>query len=441
MKLWRPVLVRWFVLPVTFILYPLYGLAQGLPEPLTLEAALKYADNTDHFQVHLSDESIRESIAAAEQIESINGVKVNLSGQIRQVGIPSTSNTTEENDSALHLFVRKPLYDFGKSSRRESLAELNVELKQLERQYLIEQRELSITQKYFDVLNADNDFIRQNEDLSIWFIRMDRTRERKELGLASDLDLLESQAVYEVVRQTRYNSEHLQRLTRTLLAEELGFPNSPPNNMSTPELRSDTKITDDVEALIQRAYQHSLKMAIQQKQLTISKKALEIAEDVSGPKIDAELQVSDYARPSIYRDDWRASIYFDVPLYDGSAEKSAKKQALAKYQQSLSELQKVRSDIRLTVLQLWQSILQSSLRLSGNIINQDYRDMYLDRSRAEYELEFQTDLGDAMVQYSDSRKQMYQSRYDLELAWRKLEKLVGRDYLDQLKTSKVNDTQ
>lgn len=421
------------MLPTIIILNSVCSFAQVLPEPLTLEAALSMVNNQDHFQVISSNQAIQQSIAETENVEALNGLRVNLSGNIRQVGIPSTSITDESNDSSIHLFVRKPLYDFGKSARRENLAQLNQELKELERQQVIELRELSITQKYIDILNADNEFIRQNEDLSIWFIRMDRTIERKELGLASDLDVLESQAAYEVVRQARYNSEHMQRLTRTLLAEELGFPDSPPNNLSPPELRADTKIPDDLEALIQQANKNSLLLAIEKKKLAISKIILEMADDTSGPSLDAELQVSDYARESNYRDDWRASINFDIPLYDGSSEKSAKKIALAKHRQALASQERVRSEIRLNVLQLWQAILQSSLRLSGNLVNQEYRDMYLDRSRAEYELEFQSDLGDSMVQFSDARTKMYQSRYDLEMAWRKLEKLVGREYMESLK--------
>ena len=105
----------------------------------------------------------------------------------------------------------------------------------------------------------------------------------------------------------------------------------------------------------------------------------------------------------------------------------------------LSDLHKARSEIRILVLQLWQAIRQNELRLGGEIINQDFRDMTLDRSRAEYELEFNTDLGDSMVQFSDSRMKAYQARYALEMAWRKLQKLVGEEYLDKIKLSTINN--
>jgi len=62
--------------------------------------------------------------------------------------------------------------------------------------------------------------------------------------------------------------------------------------------------------------------------------------------------------------------------------------------------------------------------------------MALDKSRAEYELEFQTNLGDSMVQFSDSRMKAYRARFALEMAWRKLEMLLGREYLDKMKAQK-----
>ena len=96
-------------------------------------------------------------------------------------------------------------------------------------------------------------------------------------------------------------------------------------------------------------------------------------------------------------------------------------------------LQQAQSQIRVEVLELWQAIRQNRLRLEGELINQEYRDMYLDRSRAEYELEFKTDLGDAMVEFSNSRRKAYQAQFALELAWRRLEKLVGSEFLDSIK--------
>ena len=237
----------------------------SLPEPLTLEAALQFASKSDHYQLQSADQKLQQALAEAGQSASLNDITVNVSGRLRKAGVSDLGGVVNDNDSVISLFVRKPLYDFGKSSVRESLAQLNSQLKQLEIDFLIEQRLLSITQKYFDVLNADNEFLRHNEELAIGYIRFDRARENKELGLTSELDVLERQVTYETIRQNRYNSENMQRLTRIILAEELGFPDTPPSEISEPEMIADGKINDDVDKLVEQAFKHSLRLKIKQK--------------------------------------------------------------------------------------------------------------------------------------------------------------------------------
>lgn len=411
-----------------------------LPVPLTLEAALQLADSQQHFQLQSAEQGLQQALAELEQSGANNDVSVNLSGRLSQVGLSDFAGAEgTENDSVVSLFVRKPIYDFGKSESRDDLARLKAELKQLEKNYLIDQRRLNISQKYFDVLNADNEFLRHNEDLAMGYIHYDRAVENQGLGLASELDVLERQVAYERIRQNRYNSESMQRLTRILLAEELGFPESPPSDVVLPELIERGPISDDMDKLVEQAYRHSLDIRIQQKRLDIAKQALKLAGHTSGPRVDAELELSDYAREGSTRDDWRASIQFDFPLYSGATNQSAVRVATAQQAKVLSDLQRVRSEVRVAVLTLWQSIRQNSLRLEGELKNQEFRDMTLDRSRAEYELEFKTDLGDSMVLFSESRMRVYQARFALEMAWRRLEALLGKEYLDSMAGSSNNN--
>lgn len=434
MKTLKLLTCRFCLLLYVFVLLPAYvSAAENLPQPLTLQVALKYVDKSDQYQLQLAEENLNAAIAEAGQTRSVNDLTVNLSGYLRKVGVSELADPDKDDDSKVSVYVRKPLYDFGKSSGTEQLSQLNIELRQLEKDYLVEQREISITQKYFDVLNADNDYLRHNENMAIGFIRFDHARENKELGLASELEVLQEQSTYEVIRQNLYQSENMQRLTRVILAEELGFPDQPPSELSVPELESAIQIKDDVEAMVQQAYKHSLLMKIRYKELAMAIQKMNSATDTIGPRLDAELEVSDYAREASTRDEWRASIYFEVPLYSGNKEHSLVNMANAQHRKALAELQKARSEIRIMVLKLWQDIKQNSVRLAGELVNQEFRDMYLDKSRAEYELEFKTNLGDAMVQFSTSRMQGYQARFALEMAWRKLEKLVGKEFLETIK--------
>ena len=51
----------------------------------------------------------------------------------------------------------------------------------------------------------------------------------------------------------------------------------------------------------------------------------------------------------------------------------------------------------------------------------DYRDLYLDRSRALYEMEAQVTLGDAMTKMTEAQWRAAKVEFDLAIAWARLD--------------------
>ena len=303
-----------------------------------------------------------------------------------------------------------------------------------QKQLIIEQRRLQIMEKYFAVLNADNRFISENEALAIGFIRYDNAVQDQELGLVSAIEVARLQTEYELTRQKRYLAENQQRLTRAILAEAMGYPEDLPSDLEIPEIQVDRVLPQDLEALVNQASQHSREAYVVRANIQAAQAAIGIAQATDNPTLDLEFEVSTYERETRTRDDWRAGLYFEIPLYSSSpAEKI--KLARAHFNQALANQQQLRSQLRLEVLGLWQKVQQLQLEIQGKIIEQDYRDKYLDRSRAEYELEFKTDLGDSMVLYSRSNTERLQVLYAYELAYQRLAMLVGADYLERYASS------
>ncbi|MFT5400942.1 MAG: hypothetical protein ACI8XW_003755, partial [Gammaproteobacteria bacterium] len=136
------------------LLLPTGAYAQGLPEPLTLDAALATAGNTQHYSLIDVDERLQAIEASASILEAENGFKLNLKGRLREVGQSQAAGGGSAGDSAASLVLSRPVYDFGQSSAEENLLVMQARALQIERAYLIEQRHLSILDKYFSVLNA-----------------------------------------------------------------------------------------------------------------------------------------------------------------------------------------------------------------------------------------------------------------------------------------------
>ncbi len=405
------------------------GASEPLPNPLPLATALAAAQNPAHFDLVSLDQQLDTLRAELGIQQGQNGFSLDLKARLREVG---TSNFAlpgdEDGDNAASLILFKPIYDFGLQNSRERALLLRLEALELQKRLKTEQRRIEIMQRYFDVLNADNVFLAANEALAIGFNRWDDAVQDYELGLVAEIEVLRLQSEYEAIRQQRYAAQQQQRLTRAILAEAMGYSAQLPSDLEAPDLDAGKPLPQDFESLVAQALSASLEAQVAVANTRAAQAAIMIAEADDGPSVDFEIEVSEYQRDSRLRDDWRASLYFEIPLYS-STSTARVELASAQHRLAVADQQQLHSNLRLEVLQLWQKLQQQQLVIEGKTVEQQYRDRYLDRSRAEYELEFKTDLGDSMVQYSRTRAERLQAIYEFEIAYQRLAALVGPDFL------------
>ena len=404
--------------------------AAELPEPLTLEAALATAGNEAHFELDELEQQMG-MIAAELGIErGQSGFSLDLRGRLSKVGPSDYDPDTPDDDSQAHLVLTKPLYDFGLRDSHEQYLALQLAALETRKQLLINRRRIEIMKHYFDVLDADNDYQAETEALAVGYNRYDRAAQNQELGMESEIEVLRLQSEYETIRQKRSLAMHRQRLTRIMLAEVMGFPQQAPSELERPRIETGRNLPEGPESLVARALTHSQEARLADANARVAQASIAIARDDDGPSLALELQVSEYARDSRLRDDWRANLLIDIPIYSATSTGEVDL-ARARHRMALANQQQSQSAIRLEVLELWQRIQQLAFEIDSIAIEQDYRDHYLDRSRAEYELEFSTDLGDSMVLFTRTNAKRLRRLYDYELAYRRLAELVGEDFLNQ----------
>jgi hypothetical protein len=78
------------------------------------------------------------------------------------------------------------------------------------------------------------------------------------------------------------------------------------------------------------------------------------------------------------------------------------------------------------VLDLWANLQQLKIKRDEAWANYDYSKMYLHRSRTLYDQELQTDLGDAMIQFTDAERIVAENDFAFALAWAQLDALTGQ---------------
>ena len=123
---------------------------------------------------------------------------------------------------------------------------------------------------------------------------------------------------------------------------------------------------------------------------------VEAARNDHGPVISGELDASYYNRETNTTHPFGASLVLEVPA-DGRCQDAGFADARAKWRASQARLAAAENALSQEVLDLVLRLGNLRLTIEGLKVRGDYRELYLDRSRALYELEVKTDLGDAMT--------------------------------------------
>ena len=397
---------------------------EPLPDPLTLEYALSLIDE-GHPDLLAEQAEQAQLLAQLQGIDALNALDISVEGRARWVGPPSIEDEDVTDDHKLSLYVRKPLYDFGRTDALRQATQQASLGREQRYQAVRDKRRIAIMQAFFDALLSDMEYARDNEALAVAYIALDRLRNRQELGQASDIAILEKEAEYQRVRYQLAQSETRQRATRARLANLLNRPGMLPSNLRKPELDYQQRKLPEFETLVEQAMQKNPELLALQAELAAAQQRIEAARAEQWPRLDGELEASSYTRELGSYDRWRAGVTLQVPIYSGGRVDAAVANQQAQQYAVQARLDKARFDLRQSVLDLWLEL--QTLRLQQEKANseQDYRELYLDRSRANYEMEFTADLGDAMVRLSEAQLGLAQTEYQLAIAWERLDALAG----------------
>ncbi len=393
------------------------------PEPLTLEFALQQVDDLRP-DVLLARANLLAAEAALAQESVRDALDVRVEARARWLDPVPTSTDQSADDHRLALVARKRLYDFGFSAARNESAERGLAAQAARYALARAQYRIRIMEKFFEVLIADQGYARDNEAMAVAYVTFDKVKDRHALKEISDVDLMAAEKKYMDSLLQRTRADQARRISRQRLAIVLGRPDRLPFDLAAPKVNV-RAIPEDVDAWVDQALLQSPEIQAAVAQLRAAQQALAAARASGGPTLDAEGQLASHSRKIGSREPWTASLILNIPLQDGGAEDAAIAKAQAEQMRAEAGLEAIRLHVREQVVELWLELQQLRTRLRANTQYSDYRELYLDRSRAEYELEMKTDLGDAMVQASDARLRHLQYQRDLILAQARLELLLG----------------
>lgn len=408
--------------------------ASEIPDTLDFSTAMKLVDEGQYLEALIAKADYETSESSLQAAAGIDDFKVELTALAQYVE-PSAITTEDFNDDhRLSLVVSKQLLDFGYSDEKLEAAEARVKAAALMLQNIRLQKRIEVADKFFQIKLSDLMFSLDNEAISTAFIQFDKTKERNELKMKSDVDLLEAELEYQKVRARRYQSETLQRISRARFAESLARPKELPSEVIMPKLDFLNRKRPEYEKLLEIALANNLQLRAQQLAVEAASSELRASRNKNGSKLSTELEWAEYSQEAPSKNNFRATIKYSVPLYDNDADKAEIARSTAEWKKQQQKLRQIESAVRQQLLEVWQEIYVLKARQDIDVVAEEFRELYQDRSRAYYEMEYRTDLGDSFVRVTEARLEKFKNNTALALAWMKLAALTGvtlEEYIKQ----------
>lgn len=396
-----------------------------LPSPLTLTVLLEnYANHSPDIALQLANIDMAKATLDSNQVG--NGWQAQIEGRLGQREY--AEETQSHNLLALH--VGKLLYDFDQSNNQLQADTLSIEQQKIRLQAAENKQRLNVVKAYLNVLLADFQYRIDDEAMAVEYVGFDKVKDRHAIGQLSDVDLLSAEQKYQNALVKRMQAEQMQLKTRVELANTLGLPSERPDELRFPKLDVfKTRSIKDVSLQVLQtevlSNNQQLKALEQAQQAQVY--ALQKAQNTSSPTVRADAwvgQLSSY--PEVREGSWKATLTVDIPLYDGGAESSATNQVQAQLSKLKAEYSQLQQLLRTEVADIYFQLKLLDAEKKQHQVFGDYADLYLDYSRALYENESSTDLGDAMVRLSEANYAMVAWQFKQALLWLQLDYLQGK---------------
>ena len=396
--------------------------ATPLPSPLTLGQALALADEP-HPDLEMARSNIDRARARVLEQASRQGTRAYLDIIPEQVNSSTGGGTS--NDSRARVLVTRQLTDFGRTHALENAARGELAARELAFLDARQRRHIDIMARFFDVLLADARYAVDNEDMAQRYVTYDRTRQRHTLGQVSEIAMLEQENRYQEALVTRTESQKRQYAMRLQLALALNRPDDIPGELVAPVLIGLERDIPDHKVLFETARQANPLVMALRRDAEAARIALQAERARSRPTLSAEIEVADYARNLQARSNFRAGLSLRIPLYQGGEVDAAVMRAASEQSARAAQLHKAEYDLQKTVLDAVQELETLKIKRQAAKQRVAFRDLYLDRARAIYEMEVQTSLGDAMTRLTEAQWLATQADFDFSLAWARVEALTG----------------
>ena len=400
-----------------------------LPAPLTLVDALSLASES-HPDLRIAWANVSRAGIRLREVESSYGVNSLLEIQPRVASKASVSGVDFEDDSRFGLVIRKRLSDFGRSASRHVAASAAVRGEEATYQARRNLHALEVMEKFFAVILADLAYQAHDESMTVSYFRYKRLADRQaSFQQYTDMEVAEREVAYRREYVQRLRSDLARRQTRNSLALVLGRPSELSADLEMPDLKVYARREiPEYHELVDQVISGSLTLEALRHQIESAQASLDAARKENFPVLSAEFEAWEYIHnASANRDRFRVNLKFVLPLFGGAGTEDVRvaeaHNVLFRLQSELASAEYVLRD---RVLELLHGLEVNQAQEVAAAVQEEYRGYYQDHSRALYELDLRSDLGDAQAKAAAAMLDSTRVRFQRALLWAELDGLLGR---------------
>ena len=397
--------------------------AQELPNPLKLGQALAFSNGQSltQQQQYLTIKNTQQ------QLDDLNGLyTTRATFDLKLAGRSDYNKNT--NNSHAFVYLKKTLFDqqieISKTSQLSNIANATLSLKQVQHD-----KSINIMRRFFDIVLADMSYETALEKLAMAAIHEGRVKDDYNVQDASEVDLLEKQANTQLSQIERLKAESAQIKTRAALAQSLNLSYSErPDDVSKPNYKHLFKRQlAEFEHYQQKLSDNPELKQLQQSLLTI-KTQISQEKDNLDIVLSSNVRLGEQAYQREKNGHWRVGLNLSMP-FGVDAKKSSK---MSKLQLDIEQLQldikQHQQSIETNALDYYLTLKSLRQTHKALLIELDYRDLYLEKARANYEMEIKSDIGNAMINYTDSERKLAENEFDYVITLKQLHHLIGDNY-------------
>ena len=318
-----------------------------------------------------------------------------------------------------NLTVVSTLYEFQRTKSRIELSKIRRDTAQLMLRQLHIDLQLRIIRLFAEAQLYRKLTEVKREEMAIAYVRFDRARERKELGLATDHEVLRLESVYREKRSELFYAQHMYNHTLLQIKELAGIPYETIIQVEDLPTREVDRLIKPFPELLKEALEKNTSLRIKDLEVKSYEEDIKSAKQVISPRLSLRISTD------------KSGLELSTPIYD--AGRQYKVDYLASLKRSAqSEREGIEAILRLMFFSAPYEWEYLRAKLTEAIAKDRFAEENLTLRRSEYELELTFDLGYAMAEKSEAERQLMEARYKLILLWAKLLSLAGREPFEVL---------